>query len=107
MHVIYENRGILFHQGMAYKLALSDLSKAILLNPEKAATYFLRADCFSKLGSYEKALWDFRTAEEKGFEDVFSLLNSRGTVWRCLGDIKQAELDFRRALNLVESSESD
>lgn len=100
-YVIYETRGILFHQGKAFKLALSDLGRAILLNPENSTTYFLRADCYSKLGNYEKAVENLLTAEDKDFEDMFSLLNCRGTVWRSLGNSEQAEIDFRNALTLL------
>lgn len=107
INVIYETRGILFHQGKAFRLALSDLAKAILLNPEKPLTYFLRADCYKKLGNYEKAVRDLQIAEEKGFEDIFSLLNCRGTIWRCLGNSEQAEVDFKNALKLLGPSRTN
>jgi tetratricopeptide (TPR) repeat protein len=65
--------------------ALSDLGRALALNPEKAATYYLRADCHSNLGDFEKAIEDFNVAEEKGFHDTFSLAITRGLIYRSIG----------------------
>lgn len=107
VNVIYETRGILFHQGKAFRLALSDLAKAILLNPEKPLMYFLRADCYKKLGNYEKAVRDLQIAEEKGFKYIYSLLICRGTIWRCLGNSEQAEVDFKNALELLVPLRTD
>jgi hypothetical protein len=38
----------------AHKLALSDLGKAIAINPSHADNYYLRGDCQCKLGHYEQ-----------------------------------------------------
>ena len=61
---IYEMRGTLLHEAQAYSFALADLGRALALSPERATTMYLRADCHSKLGSYELAIRDFDFAEE-------------------------------------------
>jgi tetratricopeptide (TPR) repeat protein len=94
-------RGTLFHEGKAYKLALNDLGRAILLNPEPSEPYFLRADCNSKLGNYEHAIDDLGSAEERNFPDVFSLLTLRATVYRILNRVPDAIADLKRAVKLL------
>eukprot|EP01034_Spumella_vulgaris_P021885 gene21885-27961_t len=105
IHRVYEMRGTLFHEMQAHKLALSDLGKAIAINPSHADNYYLRGDCQCKLGNYEQALSDFNLAESKQFEDMCSLLVARGGCRRLLGDSAQAGNDFRQAYQLLEKTD--
>ena len=89
------------HEAQAYKLALVDLSRAVALDPRSHSSLFLRGSCQSKLGNYELALQDYDLAEENGFEDLFALYMSRGSVLMLCGDNVRAERDYRLALNLI------
>jgi tetratricopeptide (TPR) repeat protein len=99
---LYECRGTLFHEIQVHKLALIDLGRAIALDPSKAENYFLRGDCHSKLGSYEQALADFEIAIVYGYKDPFSLLCTRGIVYRLLGQSDQALGDFNEAMKVID-----
>lgn len=46
------------------------------------------------------------TAEEKGFTDMCSLLLSRGSVYRMMGNSYLAAVDFARSLELVDEEDS-
>ena len=61
IHRVYEMRGTLLHEMQAHKLALSDLGKAIAINPSHADNFYLRGDCQSKLGNYEQVRSIFLT----------------------------------------------
>jgi tetratricopeptide (TPR) repeat protein len=105
MERVFETRGILFHEIQAHSLALADLGRAVALDPERASNYFLRGDCHSKLGNYELALQDYLLAEEKGFEDLCSLMTARGMVFRLMGDAAKAQRDFESALLALPEAE--
>jgi tetratricopeptide (TPR) repeat protein len=47
---------MIYYSKLAHQLALSDLGRAIALNPMKSENYFLRGDCNSKLGNYEQVI---------------------------------------------------
>jgi tetratricopeptide (TPR) repeat protein len=85
-----------------HKLALTDLGRAIALDPTKPENYFLRADCQSKLGNYEQALADLSVASDYGYRDMFSLLCARGVVHRLLGHSDLALQDFNEAMKSID-----
>ena len=101
---VYETRGTMLHEIQAYKLSLSDIGRAISLNPDRPENYYIRGDCHSKLGNYEMALSDFNIAEMKGFSDICSLYSSRGVMKRICNDSMGALNDFNLAIDTLNKS---
>jgi len=102
MYRVFEVRGSLLHELKSYKLALADFGRALGANIDSPKNYFLRGDCHFKLGNYELALHDFMLADAHGFQMKMELYQSRGQVYRNLGNFKAAEADFDAAMKGLE-----
>ncbi len=58
----YCNRGAAYNELGEYEKALSDLNKAILMNPDTENAFLNRGDLFKKRGLHEKAIADYSSA---------------------------------------------
>lgn len=70
-----------------YDEAISDLNRAIQLNPEFPATYYKRALVYAERKDYEKAIVDYTKVIELNPEDAIAY-QKRGRVKRRLGSSK-------------------
>ena len=61
--------------------AIKDYDKAIELNPQDAIAYFNRGIAYGKLGNYQQAIKDFKTAARLGNEKAQDYLRSQGIEW--------------------------
>jgi tetratricopeptide (TPR) repeat protein len=59
---IYSNRAGVYNSMRRYDLAVSDASEAVRLNPNDYVAYHYRGVARAKLGNFEAAINDFRTA---------------------------------------------
>lgn len=60
----YRERGNLNFKKKHFKMAITDFSKAIELNPDSAVTYYLRGNAYFKAGQTDKAISDYNRAIE-------------------------------------------
>ena len=60
----YNNRGIAYVKKGQYDRAISDLNKAIEINPNLVEAYFLRGLAYRHRGQYDRAISDFTKAIE-------------------------------------------
>lgn len=67
----YFNRGICFMHMKRYDLALADFSKALVLDPNDADLYKLRANVYDQLGNGQLADADRRAAQSLGTHNKF------------------------------------
>ncbi|MFA7056637.1 MAG: tetratricopeptide repeat protein [Candidatus Cloacimonadales bacterium] len=58
------SRASSFRSKSEYKRAIEDYNKSISLNPVNDATYYLRGECYDKLGNNELAIRDYSKAIE-------------------------------------------
>ncbi len=74
-------------------------TKAILLNPELAEAYILRAAAYSDLGSYDKAVADYTRVIVLNPENAQAYHN-RGWAYEQLGNYARAVADFTAAIKI-------
>lgn len=96
---LLEARGQHYLASSKYHRALADLSKAVLLAPQRASAFAYRGEVHRKLGKLWPALQDLDHAVRADPRNVFAL-SRRGEVHRMQGNSKQALDDFNRALGL-------
>ncbi len=78
-----------------YADALEVLNMALVLDPERAETFFSRGGVNFMLGEYDQAVADYSyVLKLRPAADVY---NARGTVYLKMGDTKSAEEDFAAA----------
>jgi len=88
-----------------YKAAISDYSKAILLDPENAVYFSNRSAAYAYLQDYDEAIKDGNRAIQrkpewhKGYLRVASAQESQG-------DLKSAISTYREALTKIDASDS-
>jgi len=95
----YIDRGQIYTQLGEYELAISDLNKAILINPDQAIYYDTRAKIYASMGDFESAFEDFSFAIERD-PTVGQFFRNRGVLHYILGDSGQAESDFEIAISM-------
>jgi uncharacterized membrane protein YhaH (DUF805 family)/Flp pilus assembly protein TadD len=77
--------------------ALSDLDKAIALEPDSSTNYLARGYLLSQMGRYDDALKDFATMLRRD-PDSFSALGGRGEVLEKIGRREEALADYAREI---------
>jgi tetratricopeptide (TPR) repeat protein len=97
----YVNRGVAFSKAARVKEALSDLDKAVALNPDSVHGWAQRASVLYKMGRYAEADLDAGKALLINTHD-FVALNARGLAEVPLMRYEDAISDFTRALALKQ-----
>ena len=83
-----------------YLGAIDDLSRALNLDPPESATLLCnRGLAWIKLGQLDRALRDTEEALALAPDDAVAY-NNRGVIHRDRGNFEQAEMDFRRAIEI-------
>jgi len=101
----YHGRAFALQKMDRLQEALSDLDKAIALEPDSGRGYGYRAVLLSRLGRYDDALKNFATAlqhDPNSFE-AFDTLMARGDMLENLGRHQQALADYTQAMTLARN----
>ncbi len=99
----YAARGLSYLRQRSLAEALTDLDRAVELEPDRAETYFSRAQVFQALRDEtgkpraREALADLETAQKKGFVGT-RIYFQLARVKRLLGDEAGANAEFQRGL---------
>ncbi|MDR2424686.1 MAG: tetratricopeptide repeat protein [Prevotellaceae bacterium] len=95
----YFDKGFEAYDNGDYEEAIEYLSKAIELDPNKAAIYGLRGEAKYKLSDYSGAIEDFSKAIELGLNEA-NTYNNRGNAKYELSDYSGAIEDLSKAIEL-------
>jgi len=93
----YLNRGMANIKTKQYAAALSDLSRAIELNPKFAESYLNRGIAFQNLNEFDKAILDFNYAIDLEPEYALAYYN-RGHVFRTRRKFDLAIADYLKTV---------
>ena len=92
-------KGIEYANKGNYDQAISDLSKAITLNPGDANVYLSRGNVYQNNGNYDQAISDLSKAITLN-PNYASAYLSRGNAYQNKGNYDQAISDFSKAITL-------
>ncbi len=95
----YFSRGMSYLKNGEVEDAVSDLSKAIKLNPENAVAFFARGNAYRKKGYDEKAISDYSKALQLNPEDSVTY-NNRGIAYLAREEYQKAFDDFNKVIEL-------
>jgi tetratricopeptide (TPR) repeat protein len=96
---VFQLRALINQLRKNYDNAISDLSKAITLQPDQALFYALRATVYEEKDDYDKAIIDYSRAIKLEPRNV-DFLTSRGTSYKFKGEVANALADYDRVINL-------
>jgi tetratricopeptide (TPR) repeat protein len=97
--IAHYNRGRAYRDKGEFDRAISDLGKAIELDPEFLSAYRMRGLIRGLTGDYARAMADFGKALELSPDDEGIYL-SRGLVYEAQGEKRKAAQDDRKILAL-------
>lgn len=95
--IVYDNLG--------NYTALANYSKAVLLNPKDATTFYDRGHIYDELGYYDRALADYSEALRLNPEFATAFC-SRARLFALQGESDEALSDLRQAFELDEANDS-
>ena len=95
----FTNRGAVLNDVGQYQDAISDLDRAIFLNPDLAIAYNNRANAYANLDQLTNALDDYRDAIRLDPRMALAYYN-RALAYTYLGDDQKARLDVGRVTEL-------
>ena len=79
--------------------ALADFTRAIEIDPRKAAGYLGRANTLQIMGHYEKSIQDYNTALDIK-PDLANAYVNRGSAYSHMGEYEKAIADYEKGLAL-------
>lgn len=89
------------------KSALVDLNKIVEVDSTFADAYFTRGFVKSLQSEYQSALPDINRAEKLGFEALIFLYETRGDVYKELGDSLKAAVEYDAAISQAKEPDYD
>ena len=92
-------RGSAYANKREYESALTDLTKAVELFPEKVQGYKFRGLAYLRTDHFEAAIQDFNKAIDLGSKDA-GVYSNRGLAYLRIGDFEAAIQDYSRAIDL-------
>jgi tetratricopeptide (TPR) repeat protein len=95
----YNNRGVAYFAKGEYDQAISELNKAIEINPSYVEAYDNRGCAYVAKGKYDQGISDFNRALEIN-PKLASAYTNRGTAYMNKGQYDQAISDINKALDL-------
>ncbi len=95
----YANRGIAYGKKGQYDQAISDLNKALEINPRLALAYFTRGLSYAAKGQHDQAISDYNKALEINPRDALAY-NNRGLAYLRNGQYDKAWEDVYKAQDL-------
>ena len=95
----YNNRGIAYHNLKRYQEALTDLNRAIQVDPNFANAYASRGNTYVDLQRYDKALADFQRAIQLD-PTLIPAYAQRSSTYAALGRYAEALADVNRVIQL-------
>jgi tetratricopeptide (TPR) repeat protein len=93
----YQHRGIAHYQLEDWDDAITDLSYAIVLNPNDSTSFYFRGQSYHNKQMYSQALSDFTTSIELQPEATFSY-SGRAQVYKALEDVQAEIADYTECL---------
>jgi tetratricopeptide (TPR) repeat protein len=98
----YTMLGVAYFKKKDFDSAVSNLTRAIELKPELAKPYGYRAETYRLTGELDLAVQDAtRTIEIGGSKRIIGkAYSTRAKAYKELGDIKRADADLKKAVNL-------
>lgn len=93
------NRGLVYESRRELDKAITDYSKAIMLEPNFYAAYNNRGDVYKRKGEPDKAMDDFNKAIEIN-PGGYEAYNNRGSAYQYKGDLDRAIADFSQAVEI-------
>lgn len=96
---VFQLRALINNLRKKYDDAISDLGKAISLQPNQALLYALRASVYEEKDDYDKAIADYSRAIKLEPSNV-DFLTARGRAYKSKGEASHALADYDRAINL-------
>lgn len=101
---LYYNRGCAHLAADRMREAISDFSKAIVLEPEWTLAYNNRGATYARLGRYDNAIEDFTKAIGSAPSNLLAYRN-RALVYKKLGQPHKAQVDFAVFQRLKKAQE--
>jgi tetratricopeptide (TPR) repeat protein len=98
--IIASNRGTVFEEQGDYDRAVEEYTKALMLNPRDAVSYFNRGNAWSGKKDWEKAIQDYTAAIRITQRDPEFFVN-RGRAYEAANNAKKAIADFTVAIKLA------
>ncbi len=95
----YSNRGVAWWKRKEYDRAVSDFSRAILINPNYRDAWYNRGVVYEETGKFRLALIDYSRAIALDSTHIKACFN-RGVVHFRLGELDQAVADYTRAIGI-------
>ena len=98
----YSMRGFIYYAQAQYAEALSDLDRAILLNPADPTVYLTRGKTYEALGRDQDALKDYSQALKLN-DRLPEAYRGRGVIYSAFGNYELAMDDLNQAIRLDPS----
>ncbi len=95
----WKDKVVLHFQKGEYDQAISELNKALEINPRNANAYVDRGFAYLRNGQYDQAILDFNKALEINPKDALAY-NNRGLAYNSKGQDVQAVFDFNKAVEI-------
>jgi len=99
--LIYYQRGCFYYRDKKYDLAISDLNKAIELDPDNYDAYVHRGNSYMKMGMFDKAIEEYNTVIVKK-PSHFMAYTNRAIAYEEKGEAGKALADYTKGLSLWE-----
>ena len=97
--VVYELRGLVYHEVAQYENAVSDYTEAIQLNPNDAGIWACRGNAFLRMKQYDLAIQEYSKAMKLDPEQPVYYWN-RGLAYESQGRKQDAINDLQQYLSL-------
>lgn len=99
----YYNRGIIFYKQKKYPLAINDFEESIAINPEFSEAYTYLGLINYEKENFQEAIIFYDKAISINSTKAMAFYN-RALCYQGLKKYEQAEIDFRLAIEAIESS---
>jgi tetratricopeptide (TPR) repeat protein len=103
----YINRALVKGRQQDLSGAITDLNRAIALDPTFPKPHFNRGDIHARLHNYKEAIIDYSNAIRLGHYNQAGLYSARGLAYSRLGDTAGAIADTRKAIELTHGKQDE
>lgn len=98
---LYINRGIILGAQEDYQAAFNDYKTALDIDPEIPETYVNLGNLYFLSNKLDRAKEFYDKSLELGIRKSHVVILNRGMVYEKKGQLEQAEIEYRKALELV------
>ena len=100
----YTNRGIIYMALEEYERAVADYSSALSLEPDIGEIYVNIGNVYYMGKVYDKAIEEYTKAISMRTSMIHVPYTNRGMAYESIGDLDNAEEDYRAALKILPDS---